>query len=67
MGEAFAMQHHITAARTHTLELQGWRGGGHDDSCLQTQMGSGQGDALSMVAGRSGDHAALALGCGQAR
>ncbi|MNH12842.1 hypothetical protein D3C79_723950 [compost metagenome] len=66
MGEALTVQHHMTAARAHPFDLQRWRSGRHDDGRPHPQVRSGQGHALGMVAGRGRDHAALALGHGEA-
>ncbi|MCY1439036.1 hypothetical protein D9M71_552550 [compost metagenome] len=66
VGEAFAVQHHLATARTHAFNLEFRGSGRHNDGGAHAQLASRQGDTLGMVAGRSGDHPALALGRAQA-
>ncbi len=55
------VQHHLAATGTHAFDLD-FRGGlGHHDRCLDPQHLGRQGQALGMVAGRCGDHAARTL------
>ncbi|MNH31116.1 hypothetical protein D3C79_914510 [compost metagenome] len=64
--EALAVQHHLAAPRTHAFNLELRGGGWHHDGRAHAQLAGGQGDPLGMVAGRRGDHPALALGRAQA-
>ena len=58
LGERIAMQHHLAATRTHAFDLDLRGGLGHHDRGLDAQLAGRQGQALGMVASRSGDHTA---------
>ncbi|MNG20836.1 hypothetical protein D3C84_1051270 [compost metagenome] len=59
------MQHHLATARAHALHFQLGGGARHDDGGFHPQVLGRQGQALGMVAGRGGDHAARQLFRGQ--
>ena len=70
IGIRFAMQDDLDAVateRAHGIDLDLRRGHRHDDDRPAIEPRRGQGDALGMVAGRSGDHAALEFGAARGR
>ena len=62
---AVAGEHHLGAARPHRLHLDRRRRLRHDDDGAQAELLRRIGDALGVVAGARGDHAARALVGGQ--
>ena len=64
---AVAVQHHLGAQAAHRLDLDLRRGLRHHDHGADAELARREGDALRVVAGADGDHAARALGLGQVR
>ena len=58
-------QHHFRAVILGGFHLADGSTGGHADDGLDAQLGGGKGNALSMVAGGAGDHAAVRFFLGQ--
>ena len=59
--EDVSVQHHLTAVGAYRVDLDARGGAGHDDDRTQPHTGCGQCQTLGVIAGRSGDHTALAF------
>ncbi|MCY1526536.1 hypothetical protein D9M68_615660 [compost metagenome] len=60
VGEALAGQHHLAAEAADRVDLYLRAGGGHDDDGAAAQPTGRQRHALGVVAGRRGNHPAVA-------
>ena len=61
IGKRFTMQHHLAAAPRHAVDFHLRGGHRHDDGGFAAQPLRRQRHALGVVAGRGGNHPALAL------